>query len=105
MTQKKPDSHPNLIPLRWPEEPGRSSIRAPESLKKGLDDIVKGLRDEYGVSINRNSLIMSSIRYFLKYLMQAETDKDLIKRLNLNEQVEFAKYREKLRSQLFHPEE
>ena len=105
MTQKKPDSHPNLIPLRWPGEPGRSSIRSPEGFKESLDNLVKLLRDRLGVSINRNALIMRAIQYFLYYLKQAETEKDLIKRLNLNEQIELAKYREELRSGLLHPEE
>lgn len=100
MVKNETEGHSEIIPLHWPSEPGRSSLRVPTGLKEALDDVIKLLRDRLGVSINRNALIMKAIRHFLNHLGEATTEETLIKRLNLEQQVENTKLREELRDQL-----
>jgi len=80
-TQNQPDLNPQIIPLHWPGEKGRSSVRAPEDLKERLDDVIRTLRIDFEMEISRNEFILNAVHHYLACLEEVESVEDLTKYL------------------------
>ena len=76
------DRYPDLIPVHWTGEKGRSSVRAPKGLKTEVDEFLDMLYEETGVRFSRNEFIMTSIKRMLEYLVESKSKKDLLERID-----------------------
>lgn len=78
-----------IIPLHWPGETGRSSIRVSAAFADALDDVIAGFKEDANITITRNDLIMNAVQVFLAHLYKASSLSDLLKRFRLkDEQIE-----------------
>jgi len=57
------------------------SLRAPVGLKDQIDNFLRELLIETGVQVSRNAFILNACRFYLRYLLQAISTQDLVKRL------------------------
>ncbi len=61
--------------------PMMTSIRLPDGLKKNIEVLLLEINIKTGLHINRSEFICSSIEYYLRYLLDANSEDNLKTRL------------------------
>lgn len=75
------------IPMYWPGEPGRSSVRAPNGLKAKVDELLSFIYESTGAEFSRNEFIIKAIRFYLSYLLKAKSKKDLVAKIETESEI------------------
>jgi len=78
---KKPTIDLNKEPISLNMEGSRTTFRGPPGLKERIDVLLREVALETGVSFTRNDFILNGIRFYIRYLLQARSGKDLLGRL------------------------
>ena len=73
-----------LIPIHWPREKGRSSLRVPRGLKESIDDFLSYLGEEAGILVSRNDFVFRAILHFFLHVSEAASAHDLLKKLGFD---------------------
>lgn len=73
--------NPEIIPIHWPGEKGRSSVRAPDNLKPRLDEILALIQNATGKEVTRNDLILKAVSHYLTFLEESNSIEEFVERL------------------------
>ncbi len=69
------------IPIYWPGETGRGSMRAPFGLRAKIDDLMQVIYETTGAKFSRNEFIIKAVRFYLAHLMRSKNKVELIKKI------------------------
>lgn len=68
----------NSLKDKFPEV---TSIRLPDGLKRLIDRFVDKLNSETGIQLSRSEFIVTSIEYYLRYLVDAKNHDEMVTRI------------------------
>lgn len=69
-----------VMTVNWPEGE-RGSVRTPPGLRERISDFLRKVELETEVAFTRNEFVLNAVRFYLRYLLQARTTKELVDRL------------------------
>lgn len=77
----KKDKAPDIIPVAWPGEKGRTSIRVPRGLKGGIDELLEFITEKTGVKVTRNEFCINAFKFYFDHLTECATVNEMLGKL------------------------
>ena len=101
--EARSEAAPTPITIIWGKGVA-GTFRGPAGLRAAIDEFLRELHHETGISFTRNEFMLNAFRYYLRYLMRLQSEREIAQALkepmdSLDEPVVTPQTDEKVESQ------